>query len=66
MGTVRRNTDLHQLSGTRRASWRMLETLEQINYLNYFYFFFLSHNFCASLRFLWACCDFECCVGNNW
>lgn len=34
LGTVRRHADLHQLSGTGRASWRMLkEMLEQINYL---------------------------------
>lgn len=39
--TRNRDMDLHQLSGTRRASWRALkETLEQINYLNYFNFFF--------------------------
>lgn len=42
------------------------EMLEQINYLNYLIFFFLSHDFCASLRFLWAYPDFECCVGSNW
>lgn len=66
-GTGRRNTDLDQQSGTRRAPWWMLrETLEQINYFNYFnFFFFLSHDFCASLQFLWASRDFERCVGSK-